>query len=158
MTKLTLRFGGFYESIHSYQIESLLDTYEDQEENYPEICKNYSKAYLRQLESYILNEYNIALNLTFKELDSPREYNFRNDCIILNTSSENEIRKLSAILLMEEKLPDAIKEATTIRSGYYPYYTGGEIYANKDNALIEMTLEILANEFNQNGELPYEFI
>ncbi len=163
---LSLEFGGFYGSIHEDAIDfahesGLEDDHMEQSApdiDYAKTRVNYCKEYLQKLEEYIQNEYEFGLILKFKELKSPREYNFTTDTIILDTESFEQLGNLVKYLYKNE--PDfakTLRDVTTEKSGYYPYYNHNELMANKDNMLFKCALDFAANALNNNGEMPREF-
>ena len=50
-----------------------------------------------------------------------------------------------------------LKDATVSYDGYHSFYDYEQALNNKDDVFSMYLLEYLANEFNQNEELPYEF-
>lgn len=169
---LSLEFGGFYQSIHEeviemnagiYCLQHDCDLQECGDECQPDIDYaktriNYCKAYLQKLEEYIQNEYEIGLILKFKELKSPREYNFSTDTIILDTGSFEQLGNLVKYLYKNEPdFAETLRDITIEKSGYYPCYNHNELMANKDNMLFKCALDFAANALNNNGEMPREF-
>ncbi len=85
---VALNFGGLYASNHNdnidYRIEQI---FEDEELPYDEVFDHipYKAIYTEYAKRYVsaFNDYS-DLNLEFIRLDSPREYNFRTDVIMVN--------------------------------------------------------------------------
>ncbi len=125
MSKQALRlffFGGFYESIHDSvfdsEEESILQDYEGKnwddfrwKINYEQYCKNYV--------SKISSE--IDLELDFKSMWSPREYNFATDEIEVYIKSE-DVEKLATVS-KSDTLKNLIKQRFTSRDGFCSFYS-----------------------------------
>lgn len=136
-------FIGFYESIHSYNIDEYI---EDREININEIeYKNllieYSKEYINKFN------YEFDTNIIFEELISPKYYNYSTDKIYVSISNEDILSLIKYLkttystLDYKELLQDKIKEVTTSRDGYIPYYSYKDIF-KKDNRNIFISLII----------------
>ena len=133
--EIKLPFSGFYESIDNSLIDDELvsiagvdsvedlstETYDDY--NWPTVYKAYAKLYTSELATFINNnEYISNISLEFKELDSPREYNFRTDYIYAEIST-SDLRSLYNHVMhkyepYKDKLIELVKESGTSRSGY----------------------------------------
>ena len=74
----SIHFGGFYESIHDGNIDSMIETYEYNFEDvdYKKTFESYIEAYCYKLESYILDEYLIDIDFKNIKLFSPQYYNY----------------------------------------------------------------------------------
>ena len=170
--ELNLRFGGFYYSIHSEIIDSIIesriedDEFIDKDEfydsiNYQKTYLDYCKLYVKYFFDYI--EENEGITLTIKsnniELWSPREYNFSTDVIVLKEVSKSSIKKLTTLFnryLEDSEFKELIREKTTMRDGYISFYTYEEIVAKERLAIsLEFILEFLAIDFNQEYEDLY---
>lgn len=164
--EILINFGGFYESIHDAQIESQFEAYEAYEDNidpranerdYTKTQINYSKKYLKEIEQFLFDN-KIEVKLNFVKIESPSEYNFRTDKIVVNILKKHQ---KSIINFVNNKfgveLIELIRTQTTLSSGYRPFYTFNEIYSeNKNDLLLEACLEIICDQVNKD-ELPYEF-
>jgi len=143
--KTALNFGGFYESVHEDLIEN---TVEDvmEEENVTEEMIKWDALYLEYSKKYVdfLNE-RFELNLKFLELESPRFYNYSTDVIIVDIS-EDDFKKVSEIV-NKDKLKEVVKEITTSRSGYIPFYTADEVYKD-DEMLCRCMFDVLIDEIS----------
>ena len=161
MIQIHLDFGGFYDSIHSDQIErkiELENELENEEIDYKRTFEDYAKDYLAKLAQFIKSEFDIDLELAFFEVSSPRFYNFETDTIIAQIpDSKPFLNRLCAKLLSDPAFLCLIEETTTERSGYLPFYTHQQAMANKDNVLFRLALRHCCDLFNVNGELPHEF-
>lgn len=164
--EIYINFGGFYGSIHDAQIESqfeAFEAYEDsnntkaQERDYTKTQINYSKKYLKKIEQFLFDN-KIEVKFKFVRIESPREYNFETDKIVVNILKKHQ---KSIINFVNNKfaveLIELVRTQTTPSSGYRPFYTFNEIYKeNKNNLLLEACLEIICDQVNKD-ELPYEF-
>jgi len=131
-------FSGFYGSMWS-------DALDDEENNYVEdvaterkvsqsdihdylwrkstyhdAYKEIAKDYTRFFESYINEKYDLKISLTYKELTSPREYNFETDKIFVEVSYKDVLtlaRKVG-----RNKLRKCAKEMFTSRDGFISFY------------------------------------
>lgn len=161
--EIFINFGGFYESIHEAQIVNQFEAYEDNidtganERDWTPTQINYSIEYLKKMEQFLFNE-GIETKLNFVRIESPREYNFRTDVIVVNILKKHQkaiinfVKNKFAVELIE-----LVRTQTTRTSGYRPFYTFDDIYKhNINDLLLEACLEIICNEINK-CELPYEF-
>ena len=124
MKKQVLRlfcFSGFYESIHDSvfdsETESIMEDYGKKYEDFHFTYdwEEYAKNYVRAISS------EIGLDLEFKELWSPREYNFATDeiyCFI----TPKDVKKISSAL-NSDTLKNLIKERFTSRDGFFSFYS-----------------------------------
>lgn len=161
--EIFIHFGGFYGSIHEAQIENNFEGFEEafgkQADNrdWSLTQVNYSKEYLKKLEQFLFNE-KIEVKFKFVRIESPKEYNFKTDLILVNILKKHQ---KSIINFVKNKfsieLVELVRKQTTPRSGYRRFYTFNEIYKeNKNDLLLEACLEIICDEVNKD-ELPYEF-
>lgn len=114
-------FSGFYESIHDSvfdsECENIMEEYGKKWDdfrftyNYEDYCKNYVRA--------ISSE--IGLDLEFKSMWSPREYNFATDEITCYISSK-DLKKISSVL-NSDVLEKIIKRRFTSRDGFISFYS-----------------------------------
>ena len=131
---IKLPFSGFYESIANSLIDDELvrisgvesvdgipeGTYDNY--NWPVVYKAYAKVYTSELATLINNnEHMPNISLEFKELASPREYNYRTDYIYAEIS-EGDLRNLYKLVQdyspYMDKLIELVEKAGTSRSGY----------------------------------------
>lgn len=161
--EIYIHFGGFYNSIHDAQIENQFEAYEDNidtganERDYTPTQINYSIEYLKKMEQFLFNE-GIETKFNFVRIESPREYNFRTDKIVVNILKNHQ---KSIINFVNNKfaveLIELVRKQTTRRDGYRPFYTFDDIYKhNINDLLLEACLEIICDQVNKD-ELPYEF-
>lgn len=139
MTKheILLPFTGFYESAHDRQIDHCIEQAFDFEGTgcaeipdefhskmeYSDIRLEYSKHYASWLQDKI-NEYleteNKPLIVTFKELTSPKYYNFSTDRLFAEISSEDILRLYE--IADKETLEKLVSDRFTSRSGFSSFY------------------------------------
>lgn len=149
---VALNFAGFYQSIHNdnidYRIEQI---FEDEELPYDEVFDHipYKAIYIEYAKRYVsaFNEYS-GLNLEFLELDSPREYNFRTDVIMVNMCMQdyNFLWLDTDQAFIEEKLQDA----STARDGFQPFYNYSQLLAQPE-FVGEFLLDYLLNDYEDFG-------
>lgn len=161
--EILINFGGFYNSIHDAQIENQFEAYEDNidtganERDYTPTQVNYSKEYLKKMEQFLFNE-KIEVKLNFVRIESPREYNFRTDVIVVNILKKHQKSIINFVNnKFQAELIELVSKQTTPTSGYRPFYTFNDIYKhNINDLLLEACLEIICDQVNKD-ELPYEF-
>ena len=153
-TQIEINFGGFYESIHSdyidYNIESAFEGYEYEAINekiynldYTLFEVLYSKAYIAMINEVC------DLELEFYSIDSPREYNFRTDTILVNVT-EADLWRINSFIKyndLKEEVQNRLEVITTSRDGYIPFYTAEEVL--KDVSMMTgIKLSIIADYCN----------
>ena len=85
-----IEFGGFYNSIHSDNIDFFIDNEVEYENlnidkiDYKKTYQNYINDYVNELENYILHEYNIEIDFKNISSNSPKYYNYSTDVIKTN--------------------------------------------------------------------------
>jgi len=123
-----INFSGFYDSRYKANIESDIELYfnGDFEKinnlniDYKKLYGEYSKALINEFNKFIIEEYEININIEFVELLSPRFYNYSTDQ--LSVSCDNRLSKLYIKLIKNDRFIEYIKELTNIRDGYIPFY------------------------------------
>jgi len=125
----TIPFSGFYDSIHSSEIESRLELEcsDDSGEINPELLEQvhnlvdwkkihteYARLYVESLEALL------ELELEFSEVVSPREYNFETDRVFCSIPAQSVSRMLLAVDL--SGLDKLIAEKFTSYSGFISRY------------------------------------
>ena len=159
--KTSIHFGGFYESIHDGNIDSMVEAYEYNFEDvdYKKTFESYIKAYCYKLESYILDEYLIDIDFKNIKLSSPQYYNYSTDNIDCKINT-NQAQSLNEILKKDNEFLSFLKDRTTSCSGFMSFYTYDQALNNKDNKLIMYVLEYVCNKFNDKeivyGEIEFE--
>lgn len=133
-TIVRIPFEGFYESFSDQIIEDEIEAevndngmdYNDVEFNhYKGAHKQFSKDYVKGFENILLNEFDINVDLVFKELASPREYNFETDKIIVEISDKQLENLYSKVMGDPELLEQARETASKVydsSSGFLSFY------------------------------------
>jgi hypothetical protein len=146
MINLNINFGGFYCSIHEQLIDSMLDSYyQDDDGNtldyyfldipYGDIFQKYSKNYLLFLKEYLYENYNLQFKPVYKQLTSPKEYNFSTDKINIDLNNL-DCNKIIKHFKKDNDFLEYLKKATKSVSGYWSFYDYDNAINNKDNILI----------------------
>lgn len=163
-----INFGGFYHSIHSELIDQIVTDYicTDNEDNFDqkmydnfnwkEAHEKYCIEYLDKFEDWLTDELELkeTPQIEFKELISPRFYNYTTDKIAAVISEENAQEICQAVINSEdykEEFEEYLKERTTAVSGYILFYTFDEAMNNKEGILIDFILEFMAGKYNDEG-------
>jgi len=126
----SIPFSGFYNTIHDAELDSGFNNQFDNcsgdvIESLAELARpfmNWGKAfelYAKEYSEHFAEEFKLE-SLTFKELISPREYNFTTDRIFCNISL-TEVRKMFEAV-DKEKLEKAIADRFTSCSGFSSFY------------------------------------
>lgn len=120
-------FPGFYNSILSDMVDREVEyELEENGKSYDEIedSLDYQKAYL-EISKQWLNRFNAetGLNLVFKEIDSPREYNCSTDRLIAEISEDDLTKVINSCKDNSGTFEDVIEELYTSRSGFIPFYS-----------------------------------
>ena len=157
-----IKFGGFYHSIHSDQIDGLIDMeveegyYDSWEKvDFAATHQNYIENYCNALENFIFQEFDLDINFKKINLWSPREYNFRTDEILCEIS-KTQINKLNEYFLKNKEFDKFLFSATQHRDGFHSFYTYEEAKNNKKEILSLYVLEFIADKFYDEFE-PIEF-
>lgn len=173
MTQETsIPFAGFYESIHSDQLEQALQqTFEDDhgnildEELFNKANDNldWQKVHLHYVQAYVkaFADCFDLKSLKFQELSSPREYNFTTDRIFCTIDSAEVERLYSEVVYgagNTGKLNKLIASKFTSRSGFISFYDnslaawGSDLSkwdANQVGTLIECAVEYSEDSFDE---------
>jgi hypothetical protein len=154
----SIRFGGFYNSIHDSNIDCMVEAYEYNfdDVDYKKTFQSYIDEYCYKLKSYILDEYLVDIDFKNIKLWSPQYYNYDTDVIDCKINI-NEVNVLNNILTKNDEFLSFLKERTTSYSGYVSFYTYDDALKNKDNKLIMYVLEFISNKFNETELLEIEF-
>lgn len=163
-----LKFGGFYNTEHSFIIDDYINTYfGDDSGNLPtniddiywEIdWKKFKTLYSKELVEFMNDKMN--LDLKFIQLWQPREYNFYTDEIDVEFTKSTIFKAVEILeeYEMEEDYYELIEKYTTSRDGYIPYYTKEEFSEDEElmmGVYLELIFEIFWEEFE--GEW-YDYI
>ena len=159
MIKTAIEFGGFYESIHSHNIENLIEAYEYDYDNidWDKTHDDYIKDYCYVLSSFILEEYDLDIDFKNISLYSPRFYNYETDTIDCEINNQ-QVNSLNEIFLKDNDFIEYLKERTKSVSGYMSFYTFEDAIDNKDDILITYVLEYICNNiYDYNNMTDVEF-
>ena len=153
---VALNFGGFYDSIHSElidtEIENILET-EDLE--YDQICdyidfKAIHLEYSKRLVSDFNDEFD--LDLKFEQLIQPKEYNFKNDEILVEMSMQDY--NYLFLDTDQDGLKNKITKATTNRDGYLAFYNYSEML-DEPQFIAEFLLDTLMADIDEISDWFY---
>ena len=130
-----LNFGGFYESMHSYNIDNAIAYHYDVDsidgvEDKDIDNVDYTKMQTEYAEQW-LNEYNTitGLGLTYNGITSPSYYNFETDTINATINVEVVGNLINAA---EPELINYINEASQSCDGFASFYEGfDKVLTNK---------------------------
>lgn len=132
--EIEIPFCGFYNS----EAESMIDSEIEQsfdipgtgnpeipedfydKMSYKKIFIAFCKHYTECFEEWLNRELDIDITLTFKDMQSPREYNFSTDRIFCEIS-EKDIKKLWEIVDVQ-KLAEVVKNRCTSYDGFCSFY------------------------------------
>jgi hypothetical protein len=169
MQTTIINFGGFYHSIHSENIDNVVENLicTDNEDNFDqkiydefnwqEAHKKYCIEYLDKFEDWLTEELELkeTPKIEFKELISPRFYNYTTDKIEASISEENSKEIKNALLLSDyaAEFAQYVAERTTSGPGYIHFYTYKEVMQNKEGIFIDFALEFMTGKYNSEGLL-----
>ena len=158
MQEVLINFGGFYGSLHEAFIEDAMWTDEDDWESLTDSDENidwdavkntYSEAYLDKLCEFTASELGMeSVYIKYKGLDSPRYYNYNTDKIVGEMSDEHSLELMNAIQ-KDDEFMEYIQKRTKSYDGFISFYTFDEVLENKDNTLIEFTLDFMSGKYNE---------
>lgn len=132
--KIIFNFGGFYNSILSDEIEDYVETmeYDFDKIDFNKTHKNVAKDIVNVFNLYLYDEFDIKTNLKFVSLESPRYYNYTTDKIVLEIS-DKDLKTLDSLLKSDEfifeEFKAILKDDTTSKSGYIPFYNYDKVMA-----------------------------
>lgn len=166
MKNFNIKFEGFYNSIHSVEIDYQLESYytdEDGDEDGDEIeppdnidyqllYSEYAKLYTQAFNQVVNSELGIKIKIVYKSLWSPREYNFVTDSIDAKLSDPD----FNILMIRMMSTPEFIKyvnEASKSRNGFSSCYTGIEEVSADDEILSQYIgmylIEMYGDEINE---------
>lgn len=170
MLDTTIPFSGFYESIHSHNLDQLVQGLAEDDrgelaelfdEDGEEFCLSdhvdwsilmgaYAKLYTENFAAYVQGSARVDLQLQFDELTSPREYNFQTNRIFakIPVSVARELYRLAD----KKKLNALIQRKFTSCDGFISSY---------ENSLVAWrseTGDVSKWDHNQVGTLLESFI
>lgn len=158
-------FSGFYNSIHSKCIDMCIESYgiDWEKIDYKATHNQYASDYVQELNRLI------DTSLIFKDIDSPKFYNYSTDRLFCEVSDKEAMRIYNEVIDTPE-LEEYVKDAFSSRPGFIPFYSN-DVQDWKNKPLIEydhnelgVLLEVLAafefsdidNEISINRELETE--
>lgn len=149
MNTIDIRFGGFYESLHSDRVDDAAYDTDDMGERIDRDVppKEFDAIRAEYGSNYVdfLND-QFGSSLKFMHVDSPREYNFSTDVFIAECSDDDFERIIDRA---NEDYPSdlnrKIYDACTHVSGYIALNTIVELVAKRD-MLASVALEVLIYE------------
>lgn len=160
-----LEFGGFYESIHSYNIDNRIEAeidYLGLEQDSPELekyqdnidyektQKEYCKNYIDYFKEYISEKYNLKIDIEYKGLNSPKYYNYFTD-VIEYTLPNEQMDVLYNKFKDNKEFKEYVTTVTTPSPEYSPSYNLEQVYT--DNSIFTMfILDFIANELLERPE------
>jgi galactitol-specific phosphotransferase system IIB component len=120
-------FSGFYNTIFEANEEMYIEepySYDDYDFNYEKYHLDVAKACVDAIETQ-LNDLGISVSVKFQELNSPREYNFRNDRIdVVYTLGANSLNEIHGYLLEnKDAFSEYVKDNYTSRSGFHSFHS-----------------------------------
>lgn len=156
--KFLIDFGGFYDSIHSDNIENRIEYFEIDENNvnYKETYNSYCIEFIDSLNDML------ELELKFIQIDSPKFYNFTTDKIEAEIN-ENDFNKLKDTYLNSNEFIDYVNENSKSRDGFTSFYNGFNEVIKEDEILLQYMFNYILNEYadeidNYVFELDFEII
>jgi hypothetical protein len=120
-------FNGFYNTLFEANEEMYIEDtydYDDYEFNYKQYHLDVAKECVGAIEQE-LNHLGLGISIKFQALDSPREYNFRNDRIDVEyTLGADSLNKIHSYLLENKNaFSEYVKDNYTSRSGFYSFHS-----------------------------------
>ena len=156
--KFLIDFGGFYDSIHSDNIENRIEYFEIDENNvnYKETYNSYCIEFIDSLNDML------ELELKFIQIDSPKFYNFTTDKIEAEIN-ENDFNKLKNTYLNSNEFIDYVNENSKSRDRFTSFYNGFNEVIKEDEILLQYMFNYILNEYadeidNYVFELDFEII
>jgi hypothetical protein len=148
MKKVNVNFGGFYYSLHSELIDSMVQMYEDTD-NEDEVIEfdNYNQLHIKYSKHFVsfLNEL-MDCNLKFINFDSPKYYNYSTDKIVCKYTKKdfNAIKKYAKVNNLMNDIELHIKRITTSVDGYWAFYEYNEVFfPENESILIQCYLDVI---------------
>ena len=125
---VNIPFMGFYESIHDVLFDDHIDQMHEDDEIMEEQLDNidwckvrlaYSEDYINAIDNRICLD--VDCTLTFKELHSPKFYNYTTDTITATITREGFTSLLDAVKMTD--LKELINDKFTSREGFISNYS-----------------------------------
>ena len=135
MVEIIAPFNGFYNTVHGGNVEGMVECYTDGEDgkikedntDYKKTHVQYCKDWISELESLINNEIDEnfikEIKLKFKDLESPKYYNFENDRLFISIGLIS-MQKIKALITKDysSELEKELKEKFTSCDGFSSHY------------------------------------
>lgn len=172
MINTNIRFNGFYDSIHSDNIDFAIESYYADDNgffnydsiadniDYKTIFKDYISVFTDEFKSWIKDNYDLDIDFKDLNLISPKYYNYSTDVINCNIS-EKDNALLMPMFKRDKNFISYLEDRTANRSGFISHYTFGEALSNKDDILSDYILEYLVSKFESDNLFMldnYDFI
>jgi hypothetical protein len=153
--KTTIKFGGFYASIHQAIIDNYLESFFDDDEDYYQLMdykaihQDYIEQFIPLLEDHIKETYNIDIKLSNLSLWSPKEYNFETDEIIADIDRPYT---LIDTFRTHKDFLEYLKEATKSYDGFISFYTYESAWNNKNDILPIYIFSYVIDKWQESDE------
>jgi hypothetical protein len=172
MINTNIRFNGFYNSIHSDNIDDAIESYYTDDNglfdydsiadniDYQTIHNDYIDMFTDEFKSWIKDNYDLDMDFKDLKLISPKYYNYSTDVINCNIS-EKDNALLMITFKRDKDFIDYLQYNTTSRDGFMSHYTFEEALSNKDDILSDYILNYLVNKFESDNLFMldnYDFI
>lgn len=135
--KFYIPFGGFYDSLHSWNIDDRIEQEahtSDEDIDYEKTKESYCEEYVNCVNS------ELDLNIKYEGISSPKYYNFETDKIEASITKK-DFDKWKDILLEEEELKEYIEEASKSRDGFRSFYSGWDAVEACDEIFLEYVFQ-----------------
>lgn len=163
--KTVIKFGGFYDSIHSAIIDNDIESYvymeneyndtdlteSDYNFNYKDMKMQYLNQYISDYQDFIESEYNLNIKIHDISLYSPKYYNYSTDEIDCYISKSDE-NKLIKHFKKDDNFLEYLKDSCKSRDGFISYYKYDSALMNQDNILTLYIFEYIANKYQESDK------
>lgn len=144
--QFNINFGGFYCSIYSEIIDSIIASEieegyikNDDDINYNHLYKSVSEKILENIEYNYLD-----YNLDFIGLSSPKYYNYTTDKIIASINEE-DYNEVSKKFLSDKLFISYANETSKSYDGFISFYNGIEEIKKEPSILMEYIFNFIIN-------------
>jgi len=167
----TIPFGGFYNSCHSAEIDSAIESdaeyfgisadsiVDHPDFDFVSICTEYAKEYVMCLNGILKTAIGFDPGLEFESLQSPKFYNFDTDRILCHITEDSASRLLD--LVKGEYLAKTIRDRFTSHSGFDSHYSN-DVFMwmqkpldqwdhNEIGTIIQSAAEHIVDEFDESS-------
>lgn len=162
MKTVNLNFGGFYYSIHSELIDSMVEMYEDpNDDGFIKEFDNYSQLHIDYSKNYVdfINELTDC-NFKFLALNSPKYYNYSTDKIECKYTKKDFqlIKKYVKSKNLQNEVENHIKRITTSVDGYWAFYEYNEVFLpENEGILLQCYLDVIVKNSTEKCLDFYDF-